>query len=490
MRLSHDIASCSIDAAAHGSAMTSHGVAAALADWAARDHRFLGPSLNIAEDALFDILGCMIAGSSDPATAAVARAVKSFGNGNVFAIGAGRRLPAPWSALVSGTAAHALDFDDNFAPAFTHATAVLAPALFSLADDEQLSGRAIIDAYIVGLELQARIGKLLQPHHYQRGWHATATVGAIGTAGACARMLGCDVAGILASMSIATSMAGGSKRQFGSMMKPVHAGLAAKNAVTAARMAQAGITGDMDPFGGVWGLSDLFGHGGDEAGSIRALEGLGDTLAIDTDGVLVKRFPCCGAAHRTLDGIEVLRDEDGFQLEAVERLETHLPEMALRNLSFDRPTNEMEARFSGTYCAARMLVSGTLSLSDMTPARIANAEIRSWFPRISLHSYDDSLMTDGADFPVTTRLFLKSGAMREVVVTRVKGSPENPLSRAEIERKFRDCCQWSGRTEAAEFLADLARSLAVSPCFSKVAAAIEMGLGPNNKTAKKSAGTI
>jgi 2-methylcitrate dehydratase PrpD len=485
MRLSPDIASFSIHAAAHGSTMASHGVAAALAKWAARDHEFSGPSLVAVENALFDILGCMIAGSDDPATLAVARAVEGFGEGKVFAFGAGRRLPAPWSAMVSGTAAHALDFDDNFAPAFTHATAVLAPALFSLADDERLSGRAVVDAYIVGLELQARIGRLLQPHHYQRGWHATATIGAIGTAGACAKMLGCGVAGILASMSIATSMAGGSKKQFGSMMKPVHAGLAAKNAVTAARMAQAGITGDMDPFGGVWGLSDLAGDGDDEAGSARALERLGDTLAIDTDGVLVKRYPCCGAAHRTLDGIEMLRDEDGFQLDAVERVETHLPEMALRNLSYERPANEMESRFSGTYCAARILISGKLSLTDMTQAGIADPEIQSWLPRISLHSYDDSLMTDGADFPVATRLFLKSGAMREVVVTRVKGSPENPLGQAEIERKFHDCCRWSGRSEAAETLAQLARSLAAAPRFSEVAAAIEMGLGPKNKNGEQ-----
>ena len=481
MHPSHAIASRDIPVAAHG-------VAAVLAKWAALDHSFEARSLKAAENALFDIFGCMIAGSNDPATLAVARAVESFGKGSVFAFGIDRRLPAPWSAMINGTAAHALDFDDNFAPAYTHATAVLAPALFGLADAERQSGRAVLDAYIVGLELQARIGRLLQPGHYRQGWHATATIGAIGAAGACARMLGCDADGILASMSIATSMAGGSKKQFGSMMKPVHAGLAAKNAVVAARMAQAGISGNVDPFDGDWSFIDLFGGYNDEDTVTKALNGLGDMLAIDHDGLLAKRFPCCGAIHRTLDGIELLRNQEGFSLDAVERIETHLPEMARRNLRFDRPANEMEVRFSGTYCAARVLVSGTLSLSDMTLARIVDPEIQPWLPRTSLHSYSDSLMIDGANFPVTTRLFLHGGAVREVVVTRVKGSPEIPLGRTEIERKFHDCCHWAGRSDAAETLAGLVRSLGDAPCLSEVAAAIEMSLGSDKKMANKSAG--
>ena len=127
-------------------------------------------------------------------TRRVFETVRAWGDGPSTAIGQGARLPAPWAALVNGTAAHALDFDDNFDPAKAHATAVLVPAILALAEQEGASGRACLDAYVAGLQILGRVGQGVNPAHRNRGWHATATVGAIGAAAACARLLRLDAA--------------------------------------------------------------------------------------------------------------------------------------------------------------------------------------------------------------------------------------------------------------------------------------------------------
>jgi len=445
-----------------------------LSEWAAGAGNFSPLAYRRGEDAFSDITACMIAGTNDVSTGSVINAVAEDGSGQCFAFGASGRMSAPYAALINGTAAHALDFDDNFAPAFTHATAVLAPALLALVNGRGIGGTALIDAFIVGLELQGRIGRLMQPAHYERGWHSTSTIGAIGTAGACARLLGATPDQVLAAMSAATSMAAGSKLQFGSMMKPIHAGLAAKNAVLAARFAMAGIGANDDPLAGDWGFAALTGAGDIDAEVM--IDHLGETLEIETSGLLAKRFPCCGAIHRSVDALEILRNEPGFLPEAIDRIETFLPEMAKRNLRFDRPVDEMEARFSGTYCLARMLSDGALELGHFTPHGVRDERIAAWLPRIRLVAYENALMVDGANFKATTRVYRKDGGIMEATVSHPKGSPENPLNGADLLAKFQTCCAWSGHAAAAEPLFELAGSLGTAIDVGEVMAGVERTL--------------
>jgi 2-methylcitrate dehydratase PrpD len=447
-----------------------------LASWAAEtsaSHTDVARML--ARDALVDITACIIGGAEDPATRAVLEVARRMGNGAALALGSDVRLAAPWAALVGGTAAHALDFDDNFAPAVTHATAVLAPALFALADEERASGAQIIDAYIVGLEIQARIGDWANPQHYERGWHATSTIGVIGTAAGCARLLGLDAERTLAAMSIAFSMACGSKKQFGSMMKPIHAGLAAKSAVLAARMAQADITGNVEPLGGRWGFVDLYGAPGSHDQIRRELlASLGSTLAIETHGLLPKRFPCCGAAHRTLDGLLELRRQHGFAPESVDHVDVFIPSFARANLRFDQPENEMEARFSLTYCAARVLDSGRLTLSDLTIQRVSDSRIRPLLGLFRIHTKEGSVCEELGEHatPAVTRVVLKTGEIHEIGIRAAKGSRAAPFTDAEKFEKFLECCHWAGREPRAEALFELAQSIGHLERFSEFTAAL------------------
>src|SRR6187551_1475489 len=272
-------------------------------------------ALESAHRQFIDVIAVAIPGAGEPATLRVLETVAQWGEGPASAIGAGIGLAAPWAALVNGTAAHALDFDDNFDPAKAHATAVLVPAILALAEQEGASGRACLDAYIAGLQILGRVGQGVNPAHRNRGWHATATVGAIGAAAACARLLRLDAEKAAFAVSIATSMAAGFMSQFGTMTKPVHAGLAAKSGIIAASLARAGLDAGLDTLDGPHGMNRLM-VGPDyeqlrdtlthvEHGQNLRFETdrIGEPLLILSSGFRVKRFPNCGSAHRAMDGV-------------------------------------------------------------------------------------------------------------------------------------------------------------------------------------------
>lgn len=427
--------------------MTVAAPGTALAEWAAQFIRRdpLPEWSALAEAAVADTLACITAGAGAPETRALRRALPA---GDA----AGR-------AAILATAAHALDYDDNFGPALTHASAVLVPALLELAAEDGLDGAAVLRGWMAGLELQALIGRAVQPRHYEVGWHATATVGLLGAAGAAAAMIDGRARVIAAAMAIAASMAGGARQQFGTAMKPVHAGLAARNAVQAARLAQAGLEG-ADPFAGPWGFARL--HAPGLSGS-----GLPEAPAPDArpawvgGGVLAKRFACCGAMHRSLDGIELLRARLG-PAATVTGIELRLPPLARANLRHDRPATPAEARFSAPFCAVEMLLTGQAGLGSFTAARLAAPEILAWLPRVSVIADESCTVDQHGGFTAVTTLRLADGRAETAAITEVRGGAALPFTAAERQAKLEDCCLWAGRPELAGVLA---RELAgFGPC--------------------------
>jgi 2-methylcitrate dehydratase PrpD len=185
-----------------------------IAEWGHSASAFSPLARRRAIDAIADTIGCIVAGVDDFSTRAMRRAVGAqiSASGESPVIGGGR-APAAIAALANGTAAHALDYDDNFHPAISHASAVLVPALLAAASSMNINGRALVDAYLVGLEAQAAIGIGVNPSHYTVGWHSTSTCGAIGTAAGVSRLIGLDAATMARAMSMAVSLASGIKGQ-------------------------------------------------------------------------------------------------------------------------------------------------------------------------------------------------------------------------------------------------------------------------------------
>jgi 2-methylcitrate dehydratase PrpD len=409
--------------------------------WAAEtpDIRAEGP-LGKARDAVMDTIGVIIAGAPDKAAQSVRRAASAWGDGNSTVIGQSKRLAAPWAALANGTAAHALDFDDSFPPVAGHSSAVMVPALLALGEARGASGHAILDAYIVGLEIQARVGQSVNFEHYRRGWHSTSTVATIGTAAGCARLMGLDADGMRNAISIAVSTAAGSKRQFGSMVKPMHAGLAAKNAVMAAGLAAEGIEGNEEPLDGKWGFRELF-AGEDSPGFEAALATLGDPLAIDEFGLSPKIYPCCASTHRSLDAVLSMRAANGLNAADVKEIVTVVPPMNFDNLRFSDPQSEMERRFSMQYCLATAMTNGKVALGDFRPGGETPADVGQFMAKVDMRSHDGAVTraNPAAKEATLVEMHLTNGETLSASVENQKGDGTQPLSDADYADKFLDC---------------------------------------------------
>jgi len=422
-----------------------------------------------------DVLAVALPGAREPATRRVLETVAAWGEGPATVIGAGMALAAPWAALVNGTAAHALDFDDNFDPAKAHATAVLAPAILALGEQEEASGADCLDAYIAGLQILGRTGQGMNPTHRNRGWHATSTVGAIGAAAACARLLRLDSARAAHALSIATSMAAGFMSQFGTMAKPLHAGLAAKAGVVAASLARNGLTAGLDTFDGITGLNRLmvgpdYEHLRDSLTHVEhgqtlrfETERIGDPLLILSSGFRVKRFPNCGSAHRAMDGLLELRVGHGFAPDDVAAIDVRAPRSHLNNLMYAAPADPLQAKFSLEYGLACVLLDGRCTLADFTPERVGRPEVRALYPRIHRHPVDAA----EGEFATEVRVTLHNGEDLQTAVAMPRGSLAAPFSTAEYWAKFEEC---AGPVMAHEAKLQTRLALKELPILPKLAA--------------------
>lgn len=429
---------------------------------------FSSTALERAVDAVIDTLGCMIAGSGDASVEAVFKAFQpqSMSGGSLLVTG--DTTSASIAALVNGTAAHALDFDDNFHPARAHASAVLVPALMAVTGaGRPISGHDFLEAYLTGLEAQAAVGFGVNPSHYNRGWHGTSTVGAIGAAAGVARLLGAGVEDMAQAMSLATSMACGPKGQFGTLAKPIHAGIAARNAVEAAMLAISGAAGRLDVLERSQGFLDLF--GGDEARGWSDWR-LDETCIIESRGLVTKLHPCCASTHRAIDALLDLVRENALKPEDIVAIDTKVGVSAVKNLAYSSPANAMQARFSMQYCLAVALEKGSLSLADFTDAALDNPERQALMQRIGMHAYTAAEERGHERLEHIVTLTLRNGEVRQKERLHANGALEMPLNSGQKRIKFCNCLAWGRMTfDQTHFdrLVDLGRHESVYSLFSR-----------------------
>ena len=398
-------------------------------------------ALRRAGGAFVDTAACMLAGADDAAPRAAYAGVARWGAGGATVAGTPHRLAAPWAALVNGTAAHALDYDDILEISNAHVSAALVPALLALGQERDADGAACVDAFIVGVEVMARLGEALNMTHYFKGWHTTSTLGAPAAAAACARLLRLDAARTTAALSLATSLASGAKRQFGTMTKPLHAGLAAKNGIMAAALAESGVTAAADAYEGARGFVDLF------AGVPRerleaAVADFGGPPAIERYGLWQKVYPCCGSVHRPLDALLDMRGDDGLRPQAVAEIDAVVPEIETHNLPYAAPTDAMQARFSLPYLLASALVDGRLALDAFTADALVRPGVRTLIPRIRMRpdpTQPGDVNVDAEPLRATVTVRLAGGDERSRTVQEPRGHPCRPLGRDALHAKFVDC---------------------------------------------------
>ncbi|TDB94345.1 MmgE/PrpD family protein [Actinomadura sp. 7K534] len=420
---------------------------AALADRVRRDG--LPPELRAdAARRVLDVLGNSLAATAQPPARAVGELVAEWGGAaRATAIGTGTRLPEPSAALLNGTLAHSLDFDDTHLPSVLHPSASVVPAALAVAEARGASGAALLDAAGAGVEITVRLGmagydrELGNSVFFERGQHATAICGALGAAAAAAMLSGLDAGGIADALGIAASMGSGilEANRTGGTVKRVHCGWAAHAGVTAAGLARTGITGPPTVLEGRFGLLQAF--CGDRADPGALTDRLGEHWELP--GVFFKPYPCNHFTHAGIDAALRLR-ERGLDPADIADVELGAPAPVLRTIGEPaedkaRPESGYHAAFSGPYTVAAALLGGGglgVSHEDFTdeaaadPARLAlaakvrcvpDARCDAIFPR---------------RFPAVLRVRTRAGALLEERVDTNRGGPDNPLSPDELAAKF------------------------------------------------------
>ncbi len=390
-----------------------------------------------AAGALLDTIGVTLAGASEPASRIVQAFVSAEGGGGCTVFGTSGRASAALAALANGTAAHALDFDDMCFVSLAHPSAPLVAAIMAAGEARGASGRALVDAYVVGFEIEARLGRLMQPRHYARGWHPTSTLGTLGAAAAVGRLAGLDAARAAHALAIAASSASGLKENFGTMVKPLHAGLAAENGVRAARLAEGGMTASALALDGPQGF--LRAMDSERDGLVAVVADLGTRWEIVDTGITVKLYPSCAGTHPALDAILDLCRREGLSADEVARIEVGVDATTPTVLLYDRPSTGLEAKFSMPFCVAAAVVDGRVGVDTFDAARLGDARLTSFMPRVTMR-VDDSL--DAGAPPLTqanVRIVLGDGRELVAAAHGARGYPERPASDAELDAKFLSC---------------------------------------------------
>ncbi len=403
-----------------------------------------------AQDALIDTLACMIAGVGQPAQLAVRGAAAAWGEGPASLVGGGR-ASAPVAALVNGTAAHALDFDDHDAPTLAHPSAVLVPALLAAGELAESSAERLLRGYIAGLEVMDRLGEILNPGHYEIGWHSTSTLGSVAAAGAVAVLRGLDAAETMTALSIGATTGSGLKAQFGSGTKPFHAGWAAHNGVVAAELAAQGLTAVTDALSGAWGFTGIFGADGGASGA--TLPALPPPLAIEQQGLWVKAYPCCSYMGRPLDAVLALRAAGRVSADRVARITVSMSQRQRDVVRYALPDSADEARFSIPWCLAVAISAGAVAPKHFEDRALADPALRALAGRIVLQPFAPPLPLPGVSTEDYDRIEIElvDGERLEVLARTVRGSPDNPLSRADLFYKLAACAE--GQLDAARVAA-------------------------------------
>lgn len=387
--------------------------------------------------AFADTYAVIQAGWGETATHNIRRA---YSNISSPLLESNKSVDSEHAALVWGTAAHALDYDDVHTTSVNHPSAVIVPAIEAAVRGDNLPRDRVWRAYLLGLAVNIALGEALGFDHYVKGWHATSTIGPLSSAAAVAYLMDLDERAFRSALSLAAAQAGGMQRNFGEMAKPVQAGLAASAGVRASRMAASGIRAASDAFGAK-GFIDLY------AGPTPGKPAEEVVLTPDASTLSRKLYACCYQAHRpitaALEARKTLNPNVFADPEVT--VEVRVPFGGTGPLRVLVPTTGLEGKFSGPYCVAAALTDGFVSLRTFEDDSVRRPDLQSLSNRIVLT--EDELngpLPEGINHG-SVRLAVKCGSetLASSEITYFPGSPQLPMTSEELETKLRDCVEYS-----------------------------------------------
>jgi len=421
----------------------------------------------LGKKSILDGLGLALAGSRAETARLVQQYVASLGcsRGDAVVIGTANKLPLRFAAFANGVAIHVDDFDDTQLATqkdrvyglLVHPTVSVLPAVLGAAEMTLTTGKEMMLAYHLGVEIECKIAEAIAPRSYEDGFHSTGTCGVFGSAAGSAKMRKFDVAHTIRAFGIAASHSAGLRENFGTMMKSFQAGHAAESGIVAADFSQIGWTSADAILEAERGFFHAYGGGYNPDVYMNKL---GKPWTLENPGVSIKPFPSGSLSHPGMTEMLELIRANGIQAAEVEKVDVGTNHNNLNALMRHHPTNGLEAKFSMEYCMAVLLVHGKAGLGQFSDAAVNEPAVQEMIKRV--HFYTDPEAEAAGYDKMTTiiNIHLKNGRTISGRADFGKGSPANPMSYEEVADKFRQCAdyaQWpeAKATQIVEFVKDL-----------------------------------
>jgi len=372
-------------------------------------------------------LGCAIGGSHHPTVVAALAAVQELAPGpQATILGRRERVDMGSAALLNGITSHTFDFDDTHLKTIIHPAGPVASAAWSLGEHIGATGRQFVDALVLGIDVSCRVGNMIYPDHYDRGWHITGSTGMLGAAAACARLLGLNADTTTMALGIAASQPVGVREQFGSMTKPFHPGAAARAGLVSALLAKHGYTSSPRAIEAARGLAQTYSTKCDWN---EITDALGRRFEISFN--TYKPFACGIVIHPAIDGCVQLRDAHDLRASDIERIDLKVHSLVLELTGKKTPRTGLEAKFSVYHACAAGITFGRAGEAEFADDIVTRADVIALRDRI--HAVvDDGIDEAAADVTVSCR----DGRVLHVLVEHAIGSLQRPMSDGQLAAKF------------------------------------------------------
>jgi 2-methylcitrate dehydratase PrpD len=383
-----------------------------------------------ARRSILNFLGTALGGSRDAAIEGALSVLDRFsGARTASVIGHATRLDPLSAAFVNAASGNVFDFDDTHHPTIIHPTAPVAPALFALAEIQPMTGAALLHAFILGVEVECRLGNAVSPWHYRRGWHITSTCGAFGAAAAAGRILALDPERMTWALGSASAQSSGLVETLGTMAKSIGVGAAARGGLSAALFAQAGVTGPAEPVAGPRGFTSVMGDAAD-LGCIT--KGLGETWEIMAN--THKPYPCGVVLFPVIDACLELRARNpGLAHAAIASITVEGHSLLCERADRPAVTTGREAQVSAQHSVAAVLIHGAAGVTQFEDACVAGRDVQALRAKVTVAERPGTPV-EAAHVTIT----LADGQVLSSFVAAGRGTPRRPMSDAEIEAKVRE----------------------------------------------------
>jgi len=394
----------------------------------------------IAKVAIADSLCTVRAGLNEPAVKILREVISAESrDGKSLVLGTGKRLSATGAAFINAATAHALDYDNISLIVSGFVSTPVLYALLAVCEERGIGGEKLLEAFIVGSEAEAAVARGLGVEHYACGWHATATLGHIGAAVACAKLLDFDELQIRRAIGFAATDASGLRATIGNMTNPYHLGKAARCGPLAVALIERGFTAHEDVLEYSWGFCNAF-NGPGKFNLQAIVDGLGAPYDLINPGLVLKLYPCCGLIHSALDGVLDLVAEHKLQTSQIRKVRLAVHDLVLKTMDRKAPTSAYEGKFCAPFCVALALKEGNVKIAHFTDEATRDPELLELMSRVEatvhpeLTTFDSFLEKEFSD--VTIDLVDGRSVSCRVWRAANRGSRDRPATPADLRDKY------------------------------------------------------